>query len=50
VDTIAKDEYRARTLIREVVLSIPFRNSQGGSVAIEHVPPPPRRAKPMVTK
>jgi hypothetical protein len=50
VDTIAKDEYRARTLIREVVLSIPFRNSQGGSVSIEHVPPPPRRAKPMVTK
>jgi hypothetical protein len=50
VDTVREDNYKARTLIREVVLSVPFRNSQGGTVAIEHVPPPPRRAKPMVTK
>jgi cytochrome c553 len=27
---LAKDDYRARTLIREVVLSVPFRNTQGG--------------------
>jgi len=33
VDTVAKDNYRARTMIREIVLSIPFRNSQGGAVA-----------------
>jgi len=30
VDAVAKDGYRARTLIREVVLSLPFRNTQGG--------------------
>jgi mono/diheme cytochrome c family protein len=27
---LEKDDYRARTLIREVVLSVPFRNTQGG--------------------
>jgi hypothetical protein len=27
---LAKDDYRARTLIREIVLSVPFRNTQGG--------------------
>ena len=32
VDTLAADGYRARTLIREVVLSLPFRNTQGGVV------------------
>jgi hypothetical protein len=32
VDALAKDNYRARTLIREVVLSLPFRNTQGGVV------------------
>jgi hypothetical protein len=31
VDTLAGDGYRARTLIREIVLSLPFRNSQGGA-------------------
>ena len=31
-DTLQKDNYRARTLIREIVLSVPFRNSQGGKV------------------
>lgn len=30
VNTVEKDNFRARTLIREVVLSIPFRDSQGG--------------------
>jgi hypothetical protein len=32
VDTLAADGYRARTLIRGVVSSLPFRNSQGGAV------------------
>ena len=30
VDRVANDDYRARTLFREVVLSLPFRNTQGG--------------------
>src|SRR5947207_47833 len=34
---VEKDGYRARTLIREIVLSVPFRNTQGGVVAIEPV-------------
>jgi cytochrome c553 len=50
-DMLQKDNYRARTLIREVVLSTPFRNSQGGEIAIEAPPPPPRKtARPMVVK
>ena len=39
-DALRKDDYRARTLIREVVLSVPFRNSQGGVVSMESAPPP----------
>lgn len=35
VNTLEKDNDRARTLIREVVLSIPFRNSQGGLASPE---------------
>lgn len=31
VETLAKDGYRARTLLREVVLSVPFRQTQGGA-------------------
>ena len=38
VETLEKDEYRARTLIREVVLSVPFRNTQGGAVNVEQAP------------
>jgi len=34
-DTLEKDGNRARTLIREIVLSIPFRNFQGGAVVAE---------------
>jgi hypothetical protein len=49
-DTLEKDNYRARTLIREIVLSTPFRNSQGGVVAITAAPPPPKRQGPMVVK
>jgi len=30
LDTLEKDNYRARTLIREIALSAPFRNTQGG--------------------
>lgn len=37
VQTLEKENYRARTLIREIVLSVPFRNSQGGIVAPEPV-------------
>jgi hypothetical protein len=50
-DTLQKDQYRGRTLIREVVMSIPFRNSQGGKVTLETAaPPPPKRVAPMVVK
>ncbi len=31
-DRVEKDDYHARTLIREIVLSTPFRNTQGGIV------------------
>ncbi len=37
VEAVAMDNYRARTMIREIVLSIPFRNTQGGVVASEPV-------------
>jgi cytochrome c553 len=50
-ESLQKDNYRARTLIRDIVLSVPFRNSQGGQVAIEAPPPPPpKRTTPMVVK
>jgi hypothetical protein len=32
VDTLASHGYRARALIREIVLSLPFRNTQGGDL------------------
>jgi hypothetical protein len=35
VQKLEKDGYKARTLLREVVLSLPFRNTQGGAVDIE---------------
>jgi hypothetical protein len=50
-DTLRKDNYKARTLIREIVLSTPFRNYQGGKVVMEAAaPPPPKRVVPMVVK
>jgi hypothetical protein len=50
VDTIARDSYRARTLIREVVLSVPFRNTQAGLAPAQSAPPSPKAQRPMVTK
>jgi len=50
-DKLQADGYRARTMMREIVLSVPFRNSQGGQVAMETLaPPPPKRTLPMVVK
>jgi hypothetical protein len=50
-DRLQKDNYRARTLIHEVALSVPFRNSQGGKVVIEAAPKPAaKRVVPMVVK
>jgi len=50
-DALQKDNYKARTLMREIVLSVPFRNYQGGKVAMEAAaPPPPKRQVPMVVK
>ena len=43
VDSLEKDQYRSRTLIRNVVLSIPFRNTQGGVVATVPALAPPKR-------
>jgi mono/diheme cytochrome c family protein len=50
-ETLRQDNYRARTLMHEVVLSVPFRNSQGGNITMEAAaPPPPKRTVPMVVK
>jgi cytochrome c553 len=50
-DALQKDNYQARTLIREIVLSTPFRNSQGGKVTMTTAaPPPPKMQRPMVVK
>ena len=45
VDKLEQDGYRTRTLIREVVLSIPFRNWQGGVTESAPPPPPPKRSR-----
>ncbi|HWB98311.1 MAG TPA: DUF1592 domain-containing protein [Bryobacteraceae bacterium] len=37
VGKLEQDGYRARTLIHQIVLSIPFRNTQGGAVRTEPV-------------
>jgi hypothetical protein len=51
VDDLAKDGYRARTLITDIALSVPFRNTQGGVVNIgTPQPAAPKRQRPMVTK
>jgi hypothetical protein len=38
-DALEKNGYRARTLVREVVLSVPFRNTQGGLDGSQAEPP-----------
>lgn len=43
VDALEQDGYRARTLIREIVLSVPFRNTQGGAAAAVSSTPQPKR-------
>ena len=45
MDAVAKDGYRARTLIREVVLSVPFRNSQSGLPPLDQPVPVSRRPR-----
>jgi hypothetical protein len=51
VDSAAKDNYSAHSLIREIVLSTPFRNVQGGVMQSEPPPLPARkRAPPVITK
>jgi cytochrome c553 len=35
VQALEKNGYKGRSLIREIVLSVPFRNTQGGKVEIE---------------
>jgi hypothetical protein len=49
-DAVAKDGYRARTLIREIVLSVPFRNNQGGVLSSQNLPTAPKTQRPMVIK
>jgi cytochrome c553 len=45
MDAVAKDGYRARTLIREVVLSVPFRNVQSGLPPLEQPTPVSKRPR-----
>ncbi len=47
VAALEKDGYRARTLIREVALSVPFLNSQGGVTAVEAEPAAKKRERPL---
>lgn len=46
VEAVSKNDYRARTLMREIVLSIPFRNTQGGAVESAPVSPTTRLRLP----
>lgn len=48
-ESLSKDDYRGRTLIREIVLSVPFRNSQGGLPPAE-IRTAPRRQKQLEFK
>jgi hypothetical protein len=43
-DALAKQNYGARTLIRGIVSSVPFRNTQGG-VEISTAPAAPKRTR-----
>jgi hypothetical protein len=40
VNKVVSDNYRARTLVHEVVLSLPFRNMQGGEVKVVPIEAP----------
>lgn len=40
VDAVARDGYGARTLVREIVLSLPFRNTEGGAIRTAPVEAP----------
>jgi hypothetical protein len=44
VDALEKDGYRTRTLIREIVLSVPFRNTQAGGERVISSRPQPKRS------
>jgi mono/diheme cytochrome c family protein len=44
VDALEKDGYGARTLIREIVLSTPFRNTQGGIETVSSAKPQLKRS------
>jgi hypothetical protein len=46
--TIEKENYSARTLFREVVLSVPFRNTQGGILPKSSAPPKVRRTERLI--
>jgi mono/diheme cytochrome c family protein len=51
-DSLQADNYGGRTLIREVVLSLPFRYYNGGTRMAEPEPPPPprRQIRPLPVK
>jgi hypothetical protein len=44
VASLEKDGYKSRTLIRDVVLSTPFRNTQGGIAVSSASPAAPKRS------
>jgi hypothetical protein len=44
VDALEKDDYRTRTLIRDIVLSVPFRNTQQGVETLVSERPQPKRS------
>jgi hypothetical protein len=46
VDAVAKDGYRTRTLLREIVLSVPFRNTQADARLVEPPAVPKKQARP----
>jgi hypothetical protein len=46
VDAVSKDSYRARTLLREIVLSVPFRNTQADARLVEPTAVPKKQPRP----
>ena len=45
VDSLKKDNFKARTLIREIVLSVPFRNYNPAAVVAEPVSAAPAKKR-----